>query len=463
MILKNGKRIDGASIDTTPIGILSPFLGTVAPEGYLLCQGQKVSKVRYNKLYEICKDLFGTSTNTEFYLPDLRGKAITGYKEGDSTFGTLGGLIGALSHTHNIAHTHGVPGVAHTHTSAAHTHTIAGHTHTTGNHTLTVAEMPSHNHGLKEPFYKFAELNQGLVGQVYKGEKKQENTWYSEKTGGGQAHNHGNTGSTSLTTNSTTPGATGSTTPAATTTNSQSTSTSGSGSTLQPSMNLNWIVKAEMVNYTSATVYNGLDSDSTTNALSAKQGKVLNDKINNHLPLSGGTMNGEISIGQGDGYGIQLGTNGRINATLDGATNATVLGIKDARVVVGHTSVPLLLRGEYSAPLYNGVALVESGSNSNGSYIKLVDGTMICYHTKSINVECTSQWGPLYEGGTAVGNLPVTFKSAPIVMVTNTAPDGYFEGMRGTTTTTWGTLRMAIPTSATRTFTVNFLAIGKWK
>lgn len=210
-------------------------------------------------------------------------------------------------------------------------------------------------------------------------------------------------------------------------------------------------------------VVDDLSSTSTASALSAKQGYVLNNKFANYLPLNGGAMNGEISIGQGDGYGIQLGTNGRINATLDGATNATVLGIKDASVVVGHPSAPLLLRGEYSAPLYNGVALVESGSNSNGSYIKLVDGTMICYHTKTINVECTSQWGPLYEGGTAVGNLPATFKSAPIVMVTNTIPDGYFEGIRDTTTTTWGTLRMAIPTSATRTFTVNFLAIGRWK
>lgn len=250
MILKNGKRIDGASLDTTPIGTISPYLGVTAPQGYLLCQGQKVSKTRYKQLYNICKSLFGTETDTEFYLPDLRGKTITGYKNGDSTFGTLGGIIGALTHTHNITHTHGVPGVA--------------HTHTTGNHTLTVTEMPSHNHGLKEPFYKFSELNMGLVGQVYKGDKHQDNTWYSEKTGGGQAHNHGNTGST---------------TPSAATTNSQSTSTSGSGSTLQPSMNLNWIVKAEMIIENGSKVYNGLDSSSIVDALSAAQGKILNDKI----------------------------------------------------------------------------------------------------------------------------------------------------------------------------------------
>lgn len=45
---------------------------------------------------------------------------------------------------------------------------------------------------------------------------------------------NGNTGSTSLTTNSTTPGATGSTTPSATTTNSQSTTNTSSVSNIQP-------------------------------------------------------------------------------------------------------------------------------------------------------------------------------------------------------------------------------------
>lgn len=406
MILKNNKRIDGCS-DTVPIGSLNPFLGSTAPYGYLLCQGQKVSKTTYKELYEICGDTFGKSTDTEFYLPDLRGQTIAGYKEGDSTFGTLGGLIGSLTHLHS-----------------------------TGNHTLTIDEMPEHAHGLTQT-YDVLRPGGGPGSIALSNWSGSSGT--TSYVGDSQPHNHGDTSSTS---------------------------------SIQPTIVLNWIVKAFQLMPNQSYVENSLTSTSETNSLSAAKGKELNEKFTDYatksemiqyLPLNGGTMKGEIITGQGDGYGIQLGANGRVNATLDGKTNATVLGILDASVIVGHTSSPLLLRGSDNAPRYNGVALVESGSNSNGSYIKLIDGTMICYHTKNINVACTSQWGQLYEGGAAIGNLPSTFTSTPIVMVTNTAPDGYFEGIQDTTKSTWGTLRMAIPTSSTRTFKVNLLAIGRWK
>ena len=102
------------------------------------------------------------------------------------------------SNSKSFAHTHGVPGVA--------------HTHSTGNHTLTVAEMPSHTHNIWyfESNPVLSANNQG-GGRVF----DPSNTWTDstgriQKTGGGNAHNHGNTGST---------------TPSATTTNSQSVST----------------------------------------------------------------------------------------------------------------------------------------------------------------------------------------------------------------------------------------------
>lgn len=55
----------------------------------------------------------------------------------------------------------------------------------------------------------------------------------------------------------------------------------GTASSLQPSINLNWIVKAVMLIPVNSIVENSLTSTSTANALSAAQGKVLNDKFSN--------------------------------------------------------------------------------------------------------------------------------------------------------------------------------------
>lgn len=188
MIIKNGKRIDGCS-DTVPIGTLNPFLGSTAPYGYLICQGQKVSKTTYKELYEICGDTFGQSTATEFYLPDLRGQIIAGYKEGDSTFGTLGGLIGSLTHLHS-----------------------------TGNHTLTAAEsgLRDHQHG-----GLFLDGTEVGIGN-------------GSSSGYSQGISSGNRGTRYITGQSTSA-------PASQPHNHGDTS---SNSSLQPTIVLNWIVKA---------------------------------------------------------------------------------------------------------------------------------------------------------------------------------------------------------------------------
>lgn len=111
----------------------------------------------------------------------------------------------------------------HTHTSAAHTHTVAEHTHTTGNHTLTVAEMPSHSHDVRQrssgptPVSSFYNNNYTESSAEYclSPSAKMVNTGSTDNlftlsVGGSGAHTHGNTGSTTLTTDSTTPGNTGS-------------------------------------------------------------------------------------------------------------------------------------------------------------------------------------------------------------------------------------------------------------
>lgn len=130
------------------------------------------------------------------------GKVPVGVNTSDTDFNTVEKTGGIKTHSHSYSHTHGVPGVA--------------HTHTTGNHTLTINEIPPHTHS----FYGHYGYNRQAHSTLgWNLNDTDYNDYDVTTTGGGEAHNHGNTGST---------------TPSATTTNSQSTSTSGSSSNLQP-------------------------------------------------------------------------------------------------------------------------------------------------------------------------------------------------------------------------------------
>lgn len=447
MILQNGKRIDGCS-DTVPVGTLQPYLGLVPPKGYLVCQGQLVSKITYSKLYEICGDTFGTSTETHFYLPDLRGKTLAGYDENDSAMNTIGKLLGQKTHTH---------------TSAAHTHTIAGHVHSTGNHTLTVAEMPSHTHAVQT----VTEVSSGAyAGRYMTGKTSADPNLVSNppaNTGGGGAHNHGNTGSTALTSDSTTPGAT------------------GSNTNYQPTITVNWIVKAVMLIPDYIIVEDKLTSDSAVDALSARQGKILNEKFTDYatksemiqyLPLKGGTLTGMLTIGQGDAQCIHMGTNGRINVTVGPDTNATVLGIIDGAILTGTTVAPLNLRGSSSSPNYNGIPLIETGSGTNGTYIKFFDGTMICTCSVTRTVTLNGAYGNLYGANFGSITFPATFTSQPYISWSSNNPDGNTRGhwvgtYNGITVSTTAVSGLHIyrhnANEEASPIEVQVTAIGRWK
>lgn len=253
MILKNGKRIDSCS-DTVPIGSLNPFLGTTAPFGYLICQGQLVSKTTYPELYAICGSTFGTETATEFYLPDLRGQTIAGYKEGDSTFGTLGGLIGSKTINYTPAGSNSgtavtLNGIDLSHSGGA-----------VQSHTLTAAEsgLPGHNHEVqREQNQKASGGNWdwggpgGFDGGIHS---------YTSTTGGwnaSQGHSHGFTQPSNHSFTPTTK----------TVTNPTFTGTAATLDNIQPTAVLNWIVKAVMLIPNQSTVVN-TENDSQTNVYS---------------------------------------------------------------------------------------------------------------------------------------------------------------------------------------------------
>ncbi len=66
------------------------------------------------------------------------------------------------------------------------------HVHTTQNHTLTIDEMPSHTHG-----YRDANDSSSTDIWCYINGYRKGHTGYVENTGGGQPHNHGDTGQAS--------------------------------------------------------------------------------------------------------------------------------------------------------------------------------------------------------------------------------------------------------------------------
>jgi microcystin-dependent protein len=117
-----------------PAGTLIPTLSASEPEsGWLLCNGQLVSKADYPRLYAIVGDGPG-ATATHFALPDMTGRTALGaggavslQQVGGSASITL--TVGQMpEHSHIITD----PGHGHTITADPHSHAVtdAGHSHT---------------------------------------------------------------------------------------------------------------------------------------------------------------------------------------------------------------------------------------------------------------------------------------------------------------------------------------------
>ncbi len=96
-------------------GVIQTYGGTVAPTGYLICDGAAVSRSTYAALFAVIGTAFGAGdTTTTFNLPDGRERTFVGYKSGSVEFGSIGATYGEKVHTLNIseipAHTHNILG-----------------------------------------------------------------------------------------------------------------------------------------------------------------------------------------------------------------------------------------------------------------------------------------------------------------------------------------------------------------
>lgn len=88
-----------------PAGVISPFGGTVAPSGYLACDGTAVSRTTYASLFSAIGTTWGTGDGvTTFNVPDLQNMFLRG--SGTSAVGVYE-ADDFKSHTHtDSGHTH---------------------------------------------------------------------------------------------------------------------------------------------------------------------------------------------------------------------------------------------------------------------------------------------------------------------------------------------------------------------
>ncbi len=93
-----------------PIGSIIPYGGTTAPNGFLLCQGQAISRTTYAELFAVIGTSFGSGNgSTTFNVPDLReattkGVGLSG-KSSDH-FDSDGVALGEFVEDRVQAHTH---------------------------------------------------------------------------------------------------------------------------------------------------------------------------------------------------------------------------------------------------------------------------------------------------------------------------------------------------------------------
>jgi microcystin-dependent protein len=83
-----------------PPGSITMFAGSSAPEGYLLCQGQAVSRSTYSDLFAVIGTTYGSGDNsTTFNVPNLEGRVPVGLDTSQTEFNVLGETGGAKTHT----------------------------------------------------------------------------------------------------------------------------------------------------------------------------------------------------------------------------------------------------------------------------------------------------------------------------------------------------------------------------
>ena len=95
-----------------PVGAVTAYAGSTAPDGWMLCDGSAIKRADYSKLFSLIGTTYGAGDGTTtFNLPDLRGRVpvgedgAAGRLSANDALGQSGGSepSNMPSHTHTLA------------------------------------------------------------------------------------------------------------------------------------------------------------------------------------------------------------------------------------------------------------------------------------------------------------------------------------------------------------------------
>lgn len=171
-----------------PPGVVADFAGSTAPEGWLLCGGQSVSRTTYAALFAVIGTTYGSVDGNSFNLPDARGRVTAG-----RDFAVNGSNAERLTATTISPSAGVVGGVGGSETQVltesqmpSHTHAVTGSTNSAGNHSHTVAAINPDVAGALQPGFGGPSTSTETTSTA--GAHTHTISVTAENTGGGQAH-----------------------------------------------------------------------------------------------------------------------------------------------------------------------------------------------------------------------------------------------------------------------------------
>jgi len=112
----------------------------------------------------------------------------------------------------------------------------------------------------------------------------------------------------------------------------------------------------------------------------------------------------------------------------------------------------------------NSGSIFETGTNANGTYVRFADGTQICFGLVTRACAVTSLTGSVYYGYSASIGFPATFTASPAFLCQSYSSGVItWDGSGGSTSAIGQPLILSPASLASRNFSCNYLAVGKWK